>query len=238
MTVGISYLGRAVIFNDSVLDYRWYDAIGPEVNKVIEEFVRFPLLAAGYGQAYTTTPTGAGTVTLVPDGAALGGRMIITNAAANDDSIEMQALGSCFLPTANNKIYFGIKFQISDATQSDFLVGLAIPDTTLIDGVDSDGIYFRKLDGVTACTFVLEHATAETETAALTVVAATDYILEFYWNGTNISFYVDGVLIGAPVLTNIPHALYMTPSIAFQNGEGVAKNMTIDWMRCIQVSIT
>ena len=74
--------------------------------------------------------------------------------------------------------------------------------------------------------------------AALTVVAATDYILEFYWNGTNISFYVDGVLIGAPVLTNIPHALYMTPSIAFQNGEAVAKTMTIDWMRCIQVSIT
>ena len=231
---GTTNIRTSAVLQDSVYEHRWYDALGPYVVKVIEEFVNWPKNAAGYGAACTTTPTGAGTAVLVPDGAALGGRMIITNAAANDDSVEMQWLGEAFLPTATNRIYFGIKFQISDATQSDFLVGLAITDTAAIDDL-TDGIYFRKLDGVTACNFVLEgNAGTETETAALTVVAATDYILEWTWNGSNIEFYVDGVLIGAPVLTNLP-VTYLTPTIAFQNGEGVAKNMTVDWMRCIQV---
>jgi hypothetical protein len=143
-------------------------------------------------------------------------------------------LGEAFLPTANNEIYFGIRFQISDATQSDFLVGLCITNQTPLGGI-TDGIYFRKIDETTACNFVVEsNAGTETSTAAFTVVAATWYTLEFRWNGTNLYFYVDGVYVGAPVVTNIPTAEYLTPTICFLTGEGAIKTMTVDWIRAIQ----
>ena len=231
-----SIFGGCPAVVDGTYSHRILDVIGPGCVKFVEEYVAWPKLAGGTGGAYLTTLTGAGTAVLVAG--ALGGRMIITDSALNDDSVEMQANGAAFLPTFANRIYFGIKFPVSDATQSDFIVGLCIPDTTLIDGVDSDGIFFRKLDGTAVCNLVLEHATVETETAALTVVAATDYILEFVWNGTSLNFYVDGVMGTAPVLTNIPHALYLTPSIALQNGEAVAKTMTIDWMRVFCTPVT
>lgn len=232
---GTTPIGSNIVLQDTVYSHRWYDALGPYVNKVIEEFVNWPKLAGGTGAACTTTLVGAGTAVLVANGAALGGRMIITNAAGVDDSVEMQWLGEAFLPTAGNRIYFGAKFQISDVTDSELLVGLAITDTTAITAV-SNGIYFRKIDGTAICNFVIETNNTETATAAVTMVAATDYTLEWIWDGTYIQFYVDGVLIGAPVLTNIPTAEYMTPTIAFQNGEAVAKNMTVDWLRCIQVT--
>jgi hypothetical protein len=40
------------------------------------------------------------------------------------------------------------------------------------------------------------------------------------------------------VLTNIPHALYLTPSIAFQNGSAGAKVMVVDWIRAFQMPFT
>ena len=236
-----SSFGGCPAIVDGTYEHRIFDAMGPGLVKFVDEFVNLPKLAAGGCAAYLTTLQGAGTTVLAPDGVTygLGGRLVMTTSALDDDSIEMQALGSCFLPISlANRLYFGIKFQVSEATESDFLVGLCIPDITLIDGLASDGIYFRKIDGTAVCNFVLEHATVETETAALTVAASTDYVLEFVWNGTSLNFYVDGVMGTAPVLTNIPHALYLTPSIAFQNGAVGAKVMVVDWMRVFQTPLT
>jgi acyl transferase domain-containing protein len=95
---------------------------------------------------------------------------------------------------------------------------------------------FRKVDGVTACNFVLENGSTETETAVLTVAANTYYTVEFVWNGAAIDSWVDGVLQTRPVLTNLPQAQTLTPSIAFLSGAaGAGKTMTIDWMRAIQI---
>ena len=227
-----SRIGQAEVLMDDTYTHRWYDAAGPYVNKVLEDFVQTPYIAANAIGSVTTTLVNLSTHALVAG--ALGGNMLITTAAAENDGAQLQWLGEAFLPTANNEIYFGCRFQVSEATQTDFLVGLCITDTTAITDV-TDGIYFRKVDETTACNFVVEsNAGTETATAALTVVAATWYTLEWKWNGTNLYFYVDGVYVGAPVLTNIPTAEYMTPTIAFLTGGGGARTMTVDWMRCIQ----
>ena len=235
MGVTKANVGRNIVWANSDNPHRPYDAIGPQCNKILEDFIRLPMTAAAIPEAYTTTLVNASTIALVASGAALGGRMVITTDAAENDGAQMQALGEAFLPTANNKIYFGCKFQVSAATQSDFLVGLTITDTTALGGV-TDGIYFRKIDETTACNFVIETASTETATAALTIVAATDYTLEFYWDGAALYFYVDGVLGGTPVLTNIPTAEYMTPTIAFLTGAAAVITMTVDWMRTIQIT--
>ena len=227
-----SHIGQAEVLVDSTYDHRWYNAVGPYVNKVLEEFVQTPYIAASSIAGTTTTLVNLSTHALV--GGALGGNMLITTAGAEVDGAQIQWLGEAFLPTANNEIYFGCRFQISSATESDFMIGLCITDTTaLADGV-TDGIYFRKIDGTTACNFVVETASTETATAAFTVAAATWYVVEWRWNGINLYFYVDGVYVGAPVVTNIPTAEYMTPTIAFLTGDTVAITMTVDWMRCIQ----
>jgi hypothetical protein len=167
---------------------------------------------------------------------ALGGDLLITTAGAENDGVNMQALGEAFLPTASNKIYFGISFQVSEATQSDFLVGLAISSTDALGGV-TDGIYFRKVDGATTCNHVIETGSTETETTAVTIEAATDYILEWYWDGSALYYWVDGTRGTTPAITNIPTAEYMSPIIHFLTGDNAAITMTVHWMRCISVTV-
>jgi hypothetical protein len=231
MSLTTSYIGQAQVLVDATYTHRWYDAVGPYVNKVCEDFVQTPYIAASSIGSVTTTLVNASTHALVAG--ALGGAMLITTAGANLDGVNMQWLGEAFLPTANNEIYFGCRFQVNEATNSVFLIGLAITDTTA-DIAVQEGIYFRKLAATTACNFVVESNNVETATAAFTVAAATNYIVEWRWNGTNLYFYVDGVYVGAPVLTNIPTAEYMTPTITYHTGEIAAHTMTVDWIRCIQ----
>ena len=227
-------LGRADVWYDATYPARPYKLVGPDANILIEEFVDLPMLAAGTPAAYTTTLVNASTTALV--GGNLGGALLITTAGTEDDGAQMQALGEAFLPTSSNQIYFGIKLQVSAATESDFLVGLAITDATALGGL-TEGIYFRKVDGATTCNFVVESGSTETATAAVTVVAATDYILEWWWDGAALTFYVDGVLTGTPAITNIPTTEYLTPTIAFLTGANAAITMTASWMRCGQVLV-
>ena len=232
-TVNKTTVGQHTVFVDGAEPQRWLDVWGPECCRVVEEFVNVPLASANNMASCTTTLVNASTNALVAGN--LGGATLITTAGAENDGANIQWLGEAFLPTATNRIYFGIKFQVNEATENDFLVGLAITDTTAIGGV-TDGIYFRKVDGATTCYHVIETGSSETSTTALTVAANTDYILEWTWDGNKIEFYVDGVLTGTPVLTNIPTTEYMTPTIAYLTGEAAAHTMTVSWMRAFQIS--
>jgi hypothetical protein len=132
-------------------------------------------------------------------------------------------------------VYFGINFQVSDATQSDMLVGICITDTTLLGGM-TDGVYFECLDGSTDINFVLEKDSTETTSAAAvgTLADATNITLEFFFDGTNIDAYVNGVVQTRLATTNLPDDEQLTPSIAFLAGEAVAKTMTVNWWRSIK----
>jgi len=216
---------------------RWLDVWGPECCRVVEEFVYQPLISADNMGGWTTTlvEAGAGESTAALVAGALGGSLLITTDANENDGVNTQVTGEAFLPTATNRIYFGVKFQVNEATQNDFLIGLAITSTGALGGV-TDGIYFRKVDGSTTCYHVVETKSTETSTTALTVAANTNYILEWTWDGVKIEFYVDGVLTGTPALTNIPTAEYMSPVIHYLTGMAAAKTMTVSWLRAFQIS--
>ena len=96
----------------------------------------------------TTTEAGGGDATeALGDGD--GGLLVVTNDAADNDSDEFQWAGGSggviesFKYEAAKGLYFKTRFKVSDATQSDFAIGLIITDTTIIDGV-TDGIFFEK----------------------------------------------------------------------------------------------
>lgn len=226
--------GNIVLRDDTQLA-RWYDAWGPTTAKLIEDFISAPVDdTTGDLSAWTTTVVEVGTGDTVHaiTGEA-GGVLLVTNAANEDDGLNLQLKGEAFKLVSGKPLYFGTRLKISDATQSDLLVGLCITDTTLLGGM-TDGLYFRKADGSTAVSFVTEKNTSETSAAALT--ADTSYhTLEFYFNGTDVRYFVDGAEIGI-ITATIPDDEELTPSIHFLNGAAAVKTLNVDWIRCIQLN--
>lgn len=215
---------------------RWVDAVGNPgyVAKLIEEFDHTPLddttgLPTAWTSTLVQTGTGNSTFTLV-DGATSGAGLITTDDADND-GINMQLKGEAFKFATGSQGYFGIRMTASEATQSDFLVGLTIRDTDALGGV-TDGVYFRKVDAATAVTCVLEKDSSETASSTLATLDTSAHIYEFYWNGTTVTPYVDGVASTA-LSTNLPDDEFLTPTIHFLSGSAGAKTLTIDWVRAI-----
>lgn len=216
---------------------RIIDAIGPDVFKYENDFMRGPGIDAAFDNEWTVTRTEAGagesTATLTD---AAGGALLITTDDAENDGINMQALGESFnlAGTGIKGLYFGARFKISDATQSDFFIGLCDTDTDILGGAD-DSIGFRKADGSTAVSFVTEKATNETTASAFTADTGW-HIVEFYYDAIagTLEAFVDGNSIGTVATTNLPDEEQRV-SIHFLAGEAVAKTMTVDWIRCIQI---
>lgn len=214
---------------------RWIDAIGPNVAKVIEHFNQTPFDGADTPAATTVTlvEAGAGETTVALEAGADSGVLLITTDAADNDGANIQWKGEAFKPSGANPLYFGCRVKLSDVVQSDVLVGLCITDTDLLGGM-TEGMYFRKVDGSAALSAVLELATVETTAAALTMVNDTYAILEIYWDGTNVRFFVNGAELALLAQTNVPNTEWLTPSIHVLTGEAVAKTSRVDWLRAIQ----
>jgi len=180
---------------------------------------------------WTVTEVGVATQALA-DGD--GGLLLITNAAGIADSSWSQKVGESYLFAAGKKIWFKAKFQVSDATQSVFQLGLQITDTTPL--AITDGVYFQKDDGDALLDFhVNKDSTITSQTGIATVVAATDLTIAFYYNGVDaIEYFVDGVSLGVSDVTNLPDDEVLTISYGIQNGEAVAKTMTLDYIFAAQ----
>lgn len=184
---------------------------------------------------WVRTATGAGT-TVINTGAD-GGILLTTNAAADDNSVfyqwsENAAAGTAetFKFVAGKKLFFKTRLQVSDVTQSDFVIGLQITDTTPL--AVSDGVFFRKDDGDTNLNCVVSKAsTASTSVVTGLLADATFIVLAFYYNGKDeVTFYANGAKIATVATTNLPDTEELTISFGVQNGEAVAKTMSIDYI--------
>lgn len=239
MGTNSKWINGNLVYHDSKYKYRFYDAFGPTVCKYVDDFVRMPVDdTTGDPTEWNLTivEVGAGdTVTSLESGVA-GGVLLITNAGNDNDGLQAQLKGEAFKLASGKPLYFGVKLKISSATQSDLMVGLCINEGASPDilGAVTDGVYFRKIDGTTTCNFVLEKDSAETATAAWTAATTAYVTLEFYFDGTYIDFWVDGVKGTRPVTTNLPDDEELTVSLAWLNGEAAVGTCRIDWIRCIQ----
>ena len=214
--------------------YRVLKVVGPDAFGISEDFVATDAASDVIpGWTATLVEAGAGESTVTVDKTS-GGHLVLTTDANDNDGVNIQLDGQAFECTTGQAMtYFGIKFAVSDAEQTDFLVGLCGTDTTLLAGLE-EGIYFESLDGSAAISFVSEKVHVEQQSDTLgTLVDATDIVLEFYWDGTTAIALIDGVVV-ATHATTIP-SLTLTPSIHFLNGAVGAETMTIDWVRAFQV---
>lgn len=178
----------------------------------------------------TTTEAGAGDATEAltnVDGSAL----LITNDAADNDLDFFQAPVEGFKFDSTKRLYFKARFKVSDATQSDLVMGLQITDTSPL--AVSDGIFFQKDDGDALLDLHVEKNGTETLTAGVATLADATWItVAFYYDpghGT-IQYYINDVLSGESVITNVVDDEELAVSFGIQNGEAVAKTMTVDYI--------
>ena len=177
---------------------------------------------------WTVTETQAGATQALTDGD--GGLLLITNTAADDDLVALQKVGESYRFASGKELFFEARLKVSDATQSDVVIGLQITDATPLDV--SDGVFFIKADGSTSVSLLVEkNGTATTTSSVATMANDTFISLGFYYDGaSSIQYFVNGVVKGTSVTTNLPDDEDMTVSIALQNGEAVAKTMTVDYV--------
>lgn len=182
---------------------------------------------------WTITETGTGTRAV---GNLDNGILVVTNGASDDDANFLQWSGATNAATvetwkfvSGQKLWFKTRLKISDATQSDLVVGLQITDTTPL--AVTDGVYFLKADGSTTLNLLVTKDSASTTTAALTMVADTYYTLGFVYDGASrIDIFVNDVRVGSSVTTNLVDDEELTLSFGIQNGEAAAKVLSLDYI--------
>lgn len=214
---------------------RILEAFGPDVTKYLNEFTDGPGTDATFDDDWTVTrvEAGAGESTIArTDG--VGGVALITTDAAENDGINMQALGEAFKLASGNVVYCGFRLKASAATQNDFFVGLAITDTDILGGV-TDRIGFEKLDAATAVKAMLEKDSTETLSGTLATLDTSYHTYEFYFDGTNVEFFIDGASVYVPAVTNLPNDEELRVSIHALAGEAVAKTFDVDFAKCVQI---
>lgn len=215
----------------------WIDACGDDVVKYIDDFTSVPVDdTTGDPTAWTMTvvEAGAGNTTVTSANIS-GGALLITTDDAENDGANIQLNGESFKLTADTKLSFNTRFKVSDATQSDIFIGLAITDTDILGGV-TDRIGFECLDGSTDLKFMLEKNNTETLSAAIATLADDTFIdVDFHWDGSAIEVFVNNVSVSTPVVTNLPNDEELRVSVQFLAGAAAAKTATVDRIRVIQI---
>jgi len=196
----------------------------PDVTKAHTYFNDFDTYLAG---EWVVTEVGVATQALANED---NGVLLVTNAAADNNSSFSQKVGESFLFETGKKLWFEARMKVSDATDSDWIVGLQITDTTPL--AVTDGVYFRKDDDDANIDFVVIKDSTATTASAIAVNADATYVrLSFYYDGVDeIVYFVDGVRQGKSVTTNLPDDEELTISFGVQNGEAVAKTMSVDYI--------
>ena len=178
----------------------------------------------------TTTEAGSGNASEALTSQA-GGALLITNDDADNDLDFLQLKGESFKLSSSKKAYFSARFKVSDATQSDFVMGLQITDTTPL--ATTDGVFFIKDDGDTNLDFIVEKDSTSTDTTAIHTMEDDTFVTVTWFIDPDASKVFYSVNNAAPVSvvnTNLPDDEELTVSFGIQNGEAAAKTMTIDYV--------
>ena len=181
----------------------------------------------------TTTEDGTGSATEAMTSGA-GGQFLITNAAGDNDHDFFNLKGESFKLSSSKRAYFSARFKVSDATQSDFVMGLQITDTSPL--AVSDGVFFIKDDGDTNLDFIVEKDSTSTDTTAIHTMADDTFVTVAWYIDPISSLVYYSVNNAEPVgvvNTNLPDDEELTVSFGIQNGAAAAKTMTIDYITVI-----
>ncbi len=178
----------------------------------------------------TTTEAGSGNASEALTSQA-GGALLLTNDDADNDLDFLQLKGESFKLSSSKRAYFSARFKVSDATQSDFVMGLQITDTTPL--ATTDGVFFIKDDGDTNLDFIVEKDSTSTDTTAIHTMADDTFVVATWFidsDASKVYYSINNAEPVAVVNTNLPDDEELTVSFGIQNGAAAAKTMTIDYV--------
>lgn len=203
----------------------------PDPLRFIRYVNDFQIYTAG---DWTVTETQAGATQAASN--AHGGVLVLTNSAADDDLNALQCPNENFKCSTTGRFWLRARFKVSDATQSDLMLGLAITDTSPLASLPSDGIYFYKADASTSLTAAVRK---DATSSSITMGAMADdtYVLaEMYYDGKGrLTAMLNGATVGTDVTstTNFPTDEELAVIIAVQNGEASAKTLSVDYIEIL-----
>jgi len=232
-----------VIYDDNYTSpERWFDAFGNTVVK-LSDTVGFPCDDTTLDPSefvVTVTEAGAGDSTII-NSAAAGEQLLLTTAATEYDGINAQTKGEAFKLDAANPLYFRADIKINDVDQTDLLIGLASTQTDLMNTSTSHAVNaeefvgFVSIDAAATIAFQSFVGSAQTNSAVSEVSLADDTWaeLEMYWDGEELSGYVNQTLVGT--FTASLTTTDLTFSINFRTGETAADNLRLKNRKLIQL---
>lgn len=178
---------------------------------------------------WTVTETQAGATQAITD--ADGGVLALVNSAADDDLNAIQLKNETFKWQSDKQMWLRARFKVSDATEADLIIGLYITDTSPLASLPSDGLYFYKADGSTSLLFSVRKNGTSTSVTMGTLVSDTYVIATAYWDGFQWNVWFDTAPVGTITdTTNIVDDEELAIGMAVQNGEAVAKTLSVDYL--------
>jgi len=197
------------------------------------------------GDGYTITTVTSGAISTVADED--GGVLLVDSAGHNaaDDGVNVQLTNCMFKPAAGRTIRFEarVKFNDNSASTSQFAIGLAGVDTTVIasgvldDTVDK-ALWFHHAattaDKMSVC--AARTSAEDIDADKATTVDDTYIKLGFVIDGlTSIKWYANGVLVHtSSEAANIPNAVMCLTYVAQVEGTSADSEMSVDWVRILQ----
>lgn len=241
MSVETHAVNNALVWRDTKYKHRWYDAVGERVTKYTLNTAGCPTdNTTGMPTEWTNTLVGASAFAHTDVG---GGAVLLTTAGADNDGIKLQ-LGDELVGNGESidlsgvyPLYCGIEFAISDVDDTDILFGVAVTDTTCLDGVDT-AMYFRSIDTSSTLYFVTEKNTVESAVAVATLADNTYITCEFLYDTDGTVYaYINGSEITSTNrgAATFPNDELMRLTLEFLTGSANARTCTVKWLRMIHI---
>lgn len=166
-----------------------------------------------------------------------GGVLTLTTNDADNDSIELQHNGETWKVAADKDMIFECRVKVADADSTDWFIGLATTDTTVLDGTtERIGFGSNGLDAANASiyTFCEDASTETSDDTGKDLVDDTFVVLSFLVRSNErVKFFVDGEYV-AQSTTNIPTGDAVTLTVCVQNDSAAVHTMEVDYIYCAQ----
>ena len=192
------------------------------------------------GQWTETDVQGANTVAIQNGD---GGIITLLLAGADDDEVALQKIAAgisaeSWLFDPDKRFFIEILATLSEVLLTEILIGLAITDATLLPA-PTDGLYFHKAEGAGLVTLDARKNSVEVSGDVGTIVDATAFRLQAYYDGQGSDGRLYGALDGAVGSFSEPDVSFpddeeLTISFAVRAGEAAAKTLTMDRIVVIQ----
>jgi len=192
------------------------------------------------GQWTETDVQGVNTVAIA-DGD--GGIITMLLAGADDDQVQLQRVAAgitveSYLFDPDKRFFIEILATLSEVLLSEMLIGLSITDTTILPA-PTDGLYFHKAETAGLVTLDAVKDSVEVSGDVGTIVDATPFRLQAFYDGQGSDGRLYGALDGAIGSFSTPDVSFpddeeLTISFAVRAGEAAAKTLTLDRIVTIQ----